>query len=339
MALPKTFTGGERLFAADLNDNFAELDGRGIDYAPLEYVETGFSGGDILIDVLNGERFSFSRVMVGNERLTAPQNMPEGSVANLLINATNTGTDAPVVETRAASRTTGDATSHPITLPASVAVGDLILAFFSVDGNPTVTTTSTGWNKVGQRSNSSVVTGAVFSKIATGSDSLTLTTSASQESSHVTLRVSGVRSPARIASAFSDGSSTNSNPAQGTTLATDSRGRLWVVSRSGDSNVVATVAPSGYSNLQTQAANTTGGASTNTAEKTTSGTAEDEDPGTFTSAAEQWVCWTVGVDSTGSFTLSYGDEFDEEPTIKGKTLLQLVRLPESKYLALESWSA
>ena len=28
MALPKTFTGGERLFAADLNDNFENLDGR-----------------------------------------------------------------------------------------------------------------------------------------------------------------------------------------------------------------------------------------------------------------------------------------------------------------------
>lgn len=28
MALPKTFTGGERLFAGDLNDNFNDLDTR-----------------------------------------------------------------------------------------------------------------------------------------------------------------------------------------------------------------------------------------------------------------------------------------------------------------------
>jgi hypothetical protein len=28
MALPKTFTGGERLFASDLNDNFEDLDSR-----------------------------------------------------------------------------------------------------------------------------------------------------------------------------------------------------------------------------------------------------------------------------------------------------------------------
>ena len=28
MAVPKTFTGGERLFAEDLNDNFQDLDGR-----------------------------------------------------------------------------------------------------------------------------------------------------------------------------------------------------------------------------------------------------------------------------------------------------------------------
>jgi hypothetical protein len=52
MALPKTFTGGERLFAADLNDNFDYLDGRttalenaaiSVETAPSDTVTLNFS--------------------------------------------------------------------------------------------------------------------------------------------------------------------------------------------------------------------------------------------------------------------------------------------------------
>ena len=54
------------------------------------------------------------------------------------------------------------------------------------------------------------------------------------------------------------------------------------------------MAPAGYSNLTTQNAADTNGATTATAEKPTV-TTTTEDPGTFTSAIEQWVSWTIGV--------------------------------------------
>lgn len=51
MALPKTFTSGERLFASDLNDNFTYLDGKGIVFnSSTASTETlDFSTGDEII--------------------------------------------------------------------------------------------------------------------------------------------------------------------------------------------------------------------------------------------------------------------------------------------------
>jgi len=38
MALPKTFTGGERLFASDLNDNFEDLDNAKVASSDVESI-------------------------------------------------------------------------------------------------------------------------------------------------------------------------------------------------------------------------------------------------------------------------------------------------------------
>lgn len=203
----------------------------------------------------------------------------------------------PMLQTpTVASRTawvsaTSDSTSHAPTMP-SATPGNMLIAFFSVDGNPTCTA-SAGWTKLGQASNSTIVTQAVFYKIASGSDTLTVTTSASEQSSCITIEVSNART---ITGANANGSSTNSDPpnlAPTYSLNSYSINYLWLVSRGGDSTTVATVAPTNYSNLQTQAAGGTSGASTNTAERTLSATSEN--PGTFTSGSEQWVSWTVAV--------------------------------------------
>lgn len=193
----------------------------------------------------------------------------------------------PVVTWRATGRTTAsNTTSHAITLPTGIVAGELLLVVFSTDGNPTVTAPA-DWQKLGQASNGTTVTGAVFYKTAAGSDTLTITTSASEQSSHVSFRFA----PGNyVLGANANGSSTNSNPP---TLALTATDVLWIATRSGDSTVVATVAPTNYANLQTIAAAGTGGASTNTAERSLN--AASEDPGTFTSATEQWVSWTIAV--------------------------------------------
>lgn len=212
----------------------------------------------------------------------------------------------PVVQTRATGRTTTtDTTSHSITMPASISAGDLLIVVFSVDQQPTCTASS-GWTKLDQASNGTTVTQAIFWKFAAGGDTCTITTSTSEQSSHVSLRITGA---AHINATSANGSSTNSNPPlQDDFWSTEDY--LWIATRGGDSTVVATVAPTNFSNLQSIAAAGTAGASTNTAERNLN--ADQLDPGTFTSATEQWVSYTIAVSpSARPYTSTESDDFND----------------------------
>lgn len=196
----------------------------------------------------------------------------------------------PVVAARITGRTTNtNTTTHAITLPTGVVAGNLLVVVFSTDGNPTVTAQQAGWTKLNQASSTTVVTGAIFWKIATGSDALTLVTSVVEASSHASFRITGGGTPTATSA---NGTTANSDPPPHTPPA-GSRDYLWIATRSADSTNVATVAPASYANLQTQAATGTGGASTNTAERSL--TTATENPGTFTSTAIGWVAWTISV--------------------------------------------
>ena len=183
----------------------------------------------------------------------------------------------------------------------SGAIGNLLVAVISADGNPTLTAQvpplGAAWTKLGQASNSTIVTGAVFWKIAetadwgTNGDSLTITSSASEQFSGVFLRLSGTS--LQIEGTSANGSSTNSDPPGEALAGGAAKDVLWIATRSGDSTVVATAAPASFANLQSRAASGTGGASTNTAERALN--AATLDPGAFTSASEQWVSWTLAV--------------------------------------------
>lgn len=197
----------------------------------------------------------------------------------------------PVVQSRATGRTTTtNTTSHPITLPAGITNGDLLLVIFSVDQIPDITPVGTKWVFYGfDNDATSAVTSVVFWKIADGSDTLTITTSTAEQSSHISLRISGASG---LVGNDVTGSSTNSNPPN-LAMPYGAQDYLWIAARSGDSTVTATAAPASYSTLTTIAAAGTGGASTNTAERSLN--ASSEDPGTFTSTTEQWVAWTIGI--------------------------------------------
>lgn len=210
----------------------------------------------------------------------------------------------PTVQARSSGATTAvDTTSHAITMPSGITTGDLLVITFSVDNDPTCTASS-GWIKLGQESNGVVVTGAIFYKIAVGGDTCTITTSSGQQSSHVVHRISGAGFPTGTPT---NGSSTNSNPANHDPAYT--RDFLWIATRSGDTTVVASAAPSSYGNLQTQASAGASGASTNTAERDLAASAED--PGTFTSTLEQWVCWTLAIPEAFPLSQTLTDNFDD----------------------------
>lgn len=204
---------------------------------------------------------------------------------------------APSVSVRSGGGSGGTATtSHSITLPASgVNTGDLLMVFFSVSGAPTCTASS-GWIKYMQDDQEGILSAAIFYKWATGSDTCTITTSSAQQSTHKVLCVPNGGVPNAD---MSWGDSINSDPPAVYTFQSDDY--LVIASRHGAGTVVATAAPSGFSNLITQTASTTSGASTNTAERAVTITAAPTgsfDPGVFTSATADWLSATVFIPSS-----------------------------------------
>ncbi len=198
----------------------------------------------------------------------------------------------PVIVNWASGAQTGsNAGSHVINIPSGLA-GDMLVTVFSVDGGPTVSTVSTGWNKLGQDNEGEVV-GAVFWKMASGTasgdDGLTLSTTNTQRSSHVTYRIRGATG---ISGSSSENSGTNSDPPAHSPA---EPGFLWIATRSGDNQTVATAAPANYIGMLTVPGGHAEGASTNTAFRIIDPAAASENPGAFTSASEQWVCWTLAI--------------------------------------------
>lgn len=195
------------------------------------------------------------------------------------------------------SATTNSTSWTPLSAVA-VVPGELLLFVCSADGTPTLSvnagSSSSGWQKLDQASDgTSAVTGAIFVLLpddnTAATTTLAISSSASEQYSGILYRIRGADS-VDVGTAVT-GSSTNSNPPSNT-LPVSARDILAIATRSGDSTTVATVAPTNYSNLQSQAGGGTNGVSTNSAERALTSTAT-EDPGTFTSATEQWVSYTV----------------------------------------------
>lgn len=202
----------------------------------------------------------------------------------------------PTGQARATGRTTAaNVTSHPVTMPSGIVAGELLLVLFSTDGTPTCTDGSGLWTKLGQVNDAAVnCTAAIFHKIAAGSDTLTVTTSVGEQSSHISHRISGASGVVTAASAVTNGiASANSNPPNHTPPA-GAKDYLWIACRTGDSTPVATVAPTNYGNLLSIAAAGTAGASSSVADRLLN--AASDDPGAFTSASEDWVCLTLAIE-------------------------------------------
>ncbi|MFZ1721029.1 MAG: hypothetical protein WAU07_00835, partial [Microgenomates group bacterium] len=198
----------------------------------------------------------------------------------------------PTIESWSSGASTAtNAAAHAITMPSGITAGDLLVIVFSTDGIADVSIVAGDWIKLDQEHEATnQITAAIFYKFATGSDTATVSTG-SEQTSHIVYRISGASAP-YVAQA--NGNSTNSNPANLDTGV--SRNYLWLATASHDSTVVASVAPTNFSNLHTQAAAGVNGASTSTAERAL--TASSEDPGTFTSSTEQWVSFTLAIPSS-----------------------------------------
>jgi hypothetical protein len=202
----------------------------------------------------------------------------------------------------------------------AIASGDRVLwvAVVAIDGSPTLSVnagSAAGWTKQGQASDgTSAVTGAVFTLetttafAASALPTLIIDSTASEQIS-INLwafLVGSGKSVGFLLATAATGSSTNSDPPSLTNSTAASQDFIVVATRSGDSTTVATVAPTNYSNLTTATGAGTNAASTNTASRSiTVAAAASENPGTFTSATEQWVSYTFGVYEFGAgFTMT-----------------------------------
>lgn len=200
-----------------------------------------------------------------------------------------------ILSSQFSTSATSDSTSFTPTMP-TVTAGKALVALIAVDGNPTINpdnaSFSNGWRYRNSGVNGTAVTGVLlYKERAEGgsADNLTVTASNAQQYSAWLACIDAGNFP-NIFCTDTNGSSTNSNPP----IANwgSSKEVLIIVARMGDAAVVATAAPSGYSGLASQAGGANG-ASISIATKTE--TDDDEDPGAFTSATEQWAAFTLAI--------------------------------------------
>lgn len=199
----------------------------------------------------------------------------------------------PTIVARSWGRDTISGTSHSVTLPSGIESGDLLLAFWACDSDEDGAgdhEASAGWTRLDIDTNTGIV-GAVYYKIADGSDSLTITTTDGELGCFVCMRIVNAGTPE---STSTNSSGTNADPP----LHTPSGGSakyLWVAAAAFDANAVldVTAGPGGYSSLINQPQ--LSGAGVRLAVANFKSESSSENPGTFTSTTEQWVAFTVSV--------------------------------------------
>jgi hypothetical protein len=115
----------------------------------------------------------------------------------------------PNIISRSWGRENTNTASHTITMPSGIVAGNKLVCVFGVDANPTCSDGSATWTKLGQASNGTASTQAIFYKVAAGGDTLTVTTTASENSSYVVFNIANAGTPDMTQA---NGSSTNADP-------------------------------------------------------------------------------------------------------------------------------
>ena len=207
----------------------------------------------------------------------------------------------PTIETTN-SGSTAASTSHVINMPSGISVGDLLLCFFSTDGDNTITNWG-GFTNLGQQSNGTAAFFAIGYKIAVGSDTLTITTSVSEPGAHVTYRISGHGSASQIPELSTVAQSASNLPDPTSLTPTGgAKDYLWIHACGWDRNRTVSAWNANFTLNQLYAS---GGASSSSSVGI-SGRNENvvsKDPTYITlSASDQWIAWTVAVHPAAGFS-------------------------------------
>lgn len=206
----------------------------------------------------------------------------------------------PKVQTIATTIVDTNQTAHVQSMPASIAAGDLLLALFCVDVQPSSISWPGDWTELlelGDGSNICKV--SVGYKKAAGGDTLTITTATpARHSSGVMYRIDSMIDPDTQAPEISTGVGGGSDDSPDPDSLTPTGGAkdfMWVAMQGHDHIDTTDSYPTNYSGNQTSTQGAVG-ASTGVGIATRELNASVEDPGVFTlSGNEQWVACTVAV--------------------------------------------
>jgi len=192
-----------------------------------------------------------------------------------------------VLGTATSTRSTG--TDHSVTMPGGIVAGEILLVFASFEGTTGITVPG-DWTVQSNTLNAPGIRLLVVSKIAAGSDTLTLTSAASTSSAHAAYRAFSNDNTLRITTAT--GTSTTPNPPSLNNGA--SQKFLWFAAFAGDSSsATVTSYPANYTTNQLTAHR----GRALLAVATRNNEIGTEDPGVFTiPASDRWACATVSID-------------------------------------------
>jgi len=220
---------------------------------------------------------------------------------------------SPWVSTTGTEFGTSFGADEAITMPSGIAVGDLLLCFATVDA-PTAGDSialdagaaSQEWTTLHQSAGpgTNVMRGAVFGKIADGSDTLTLDAAAQDYDAYVVcIKDHGITNISQLVNGASPnllipatGTTGNANPPSVDLGRVE--GMLWLAVAMVDATTGNTISgvPSGYTALGTTL---TSASSTSSVlmqiARLESSSDQSEDPGTFTNTSRNWIAYTVGI--------------------------------------------
>jgi len=213
--------------------------------------------------------------------------------------------DYPTIQATA-TYSGANASTHAVTMPAGVVVGDLLIMFFVSDAPLSRTYTKPpGWqDAIFDSSNQCGL--VVFYKKADGTEGATetVTINSSEAACAVTYRIDNMRDPdVKRPQASSGATGASDKPDPDALRPTPASTGVWLAAHGHDGNLRTTDAfPTGYSNGQSIEIGTLGGCGVGTAQRENNPVIGTEDPAAFTiSASDQWVACTVYVAPNPSF--------------------------------------
>jgi len=212
---------------------------------------------------------------------------------------------AAIVETRQTTAASADQTTHALDMPSGIAAGDLLLAFFNVDSNPTIVWPS-GWTAL-QFGDSVCFAAACRTALAwraaDGSEGSTLSveTTTAQESAALIVRISGaantsIQLPETTTAATGLDAAPDPpslTPGDGVT----SKNYLFFAIAGHDDVDACTAYPTNFAAGQTtvsSAGGLGGGAGICSAERSLNTTTQNPDAFTL-AGAEEWAAFTLAV--------------------------------------------